>query len=87
MLPLDSGPNLAVGQWIVWWSDLSGGSSSRGKLCMLSYHSCHINGTWGEILKLSCGGQATKGWDHFYGGSWPPKTPWKGFDLAIRGLG
>ena len=41
---------------------------------MLSYLSCHIYKTWksmevgGEILKLSYGGQGTKGWDQFYGG-------------------
>ena len=90
MLPLDSGPNLAVGQWIVWWSDLSGGSSSRGKLCMLSYHSCHIYRTWRSIyvlgdLKLSYGGQDTKEWNHFYVGRWPLKTPCKNFNLAIGG--
>ena len=39
----------------------------------------------GWILKLSNDGQVTKGWDHFYGGSWPFKTPCKDFDLAIVG--
>ena len=37
----------------------------------------------GDILKLSNGEQATKRWDHFYGGSWPLKTPCKDFNLAI----
>ena len=38
-----------------------------------------------EILKLPNGGQVTKGWDRFYGGSWPLKTPCKDFNLAILG--
>ena len=42
-LPLDSGPKLAVGQ-LACCSGLPGGSSSRGKLYMLSYHSCYIIG-------------------------------------------
>ena len=39
----------------------------------------------GEILKLSYGGQATKGWDQFYGRSWPLKTPCKDFNSEIGG--
>ena len=36
MLPLDSGPKLAVGQWIAWWSGLPVGSSSSGNfICCL----------------------------------------------------
>ena len=31
------------------------------------------------------GGQAKKGWYHFYGGSWPLKTPCEDFNLAIVG--
>ena len=31
------------------------------------------------------GGQATKGWDHFHGGSFPLKIPCKDFNLAIVG--
>ena len=94
-LPLDSGPKLAVGQWIAWWSGLPGESSSRRKLCILSYHSCHIYRTWKSIYVGGWGGgggfwslqmgQVTKGWDHFYGGSWPLKTPCKDFNLAIVG--
>ena len=93
-LPLDSGPKLTGQQWIAWWSGFPGGSSSRGKLCILYYHSCHIYGTWksiyvgwrgGGILKLSNREQATKGWHHFYGESWPIKTPCKDFNLAIVG--
>ena len=91
MQPLDSGPKLAVGQWIIaWWSGLSGESSSRRKLCNLSYHRCHVVGLGrayrlGGILNLSNRGQGTKGWDHFYEGSWPLKTPCKDFNLAIVG--
>ena len=94
-LPLDSGPKLAVGQWIAWWSGLPGESSSRRKLCILSYHSCHIYRTWKSIYVGGWGGgggfwslqmgQVTKGWDHFYGGSWPLKTPCKDFNLAVVG--
>ena len=94
-LPLSSGPKLAVGQWIAWWSGLPGESSSRRKLCILSYHSCHIYRTWKSIYVGGWGGgggfwslqmgQVTKGWDHFYGGSWPLKTPCKDFNLAIVG--
>ena len=41
---------------------------------------------WGVgVLKLSYGDQAAKGWDHFYGGSWPFKTPLKDFNLATGG--
>ena len=69
-LLLDSGPKLAVGMWIAWWSGLPGGSRSRRKL---------------ETLKLSNGEQATKGWDHFYGGIWPLKAQSKDFNLAIVG--
>ena len=92
-LPLDSGVKLAVGRWIAWWSGLPWGSSNQRKLCILSYHSCHVYRTWKSIyigaggdLKLSNGGQATKGWDHFYAGSWPLKTPCKDCNLAIVGL-
>ena len=90
-LLLNSGPKLAVGKCIVWWSGLPWGSSSGEKLCILSYHSCHIYRTWkrislrGGILKLSNGRQATKGWDHFYGESWALKTPCKDFNLATVG--
>ena len=35
------------------------------------------------ILKLSNGGQATKEWDHFYGGRWLLKTPCKDYNLAV----
>ena len=48
-LPLDSGPKLVVGQWIALWSGLPGASSSRRKLCMFSYHRCHIYNTWKSI--------------------------------------
>ena len=42
----------------------------------------------GEILKLLYGWQATKGWDHFYGESWPLITPFKDFNFATgEGLG
>ena len=54
MLSLDSGPKLAGGQWIVWWSGLPGGSSSKGKLCLLSYHSCQIYRTWNSIELCVC---------------------------------
>ena len=46
MLSLDSGPKLAVRQWIAWWVGLLGGNSSRGKLYVLRYHGCYIYGTW-----------------------------------------
>ena len=85
MLPLDSCPKVAVGQWIAWWSGLPRGSSNRAKLCTLPYHSCQICRTWGEILKLSYRGQVTKGWNHFYGRSWPLKTPCKDLNLTIVG--
>ena len=92
-LPLNSDPKVAVGQWIACWSGLPGESSSRGKHCMLSFHIFHIYRTWksihiswGEILRLSYrGGQVKKGWDHFYGRSWPLKPPCKDFNLAIAG--
>ena len=39
----------------------------------------------GGILRLSNREQATKGCDHFYGGSWTLKAPCKDFNLAIVG--
>ena len=42
-------------------------------------------GEGGWILKLSNGGQASKWWGHFYGGSWSLKTPCKDFNLAVVG--
>ena len=39
----------------------------------------------GGTLKLSYGVQAIKGWDHFYRGILPLKTPCKDFNLAIGG--
>ena len=58
---------------------------------MLSYHSCHIYGSCkgiyvGEYFRVIIGGgQATKGWKHFHGGSSPLETPCKDLNLAIRG--
>ena len=49
MLPLDSGPKLAVGQWKNLVNRFAWGTSSSGELCMLSYQSCHIYGTWRNI--------------------------------------
>ena len=36
-------------------------------------------------MRLSNRGQAIKGWDHAYGGSWPLKTPCKDFNWTIVG--
>ena len=62
---------------------------------MLSYYICHIYVfiglgrayRLGENLKLSYGRgeQSKKGWDHFYGESWPLKVPCKDFTLATAG--
>ena len=94
-LPLYSGPKLALDQVIPWWSGLPGGLAVGGNLvfCFIivvifiwlgrAYRLVGQGG--GGILKLSNGGQATKGWDHFYLGSWPLKTPCKDFNLAIVG--
>ena len=67
------------------WSGLSGGSSSGGKLFMLSYHSCYIYRTWEEILKLSYGGGKPQRMGPFLRDSWPLKTPCKNVNLAIGG--
>ena len=56
MLPHDSGPKLAAGQWIAWWTGLPGGSSSRGKICILSFHSCQI-GWEGGFWSYQMGGK------------------------------
>ena len=64
----------------------------------MSYHICHIYRTWksqhigwggGFWSSYMVGGEGgEKGWEHFYVGSWPLKTPCKDFNLAIvRGLG
>ena len=90
-LPLDSSPKLAVGQWIAWWSGLPGGSNSRGRLflfCLIIvviFMGLGRAYRLGWILKLWNSRQASKGWDHFYGWSWPLKTPCKDFNLAIVG--
>ena len=43
-------------------------------------------GYWGFwSYQMGWGGQGTKGWHYFYGGSWPLKTPWKDFNLAFVG--
>ena len=60
MLPLDSDPKLAVGQWTAWWSGFYGGSSSKEKLCILSNHSCDIydleeNIGWGDFEVIKWG--------------------------------
>ena len=47
-LPLHIGPELAV-RSLTWWSILPGGSSSRGKLYVLSYH---IYGTSKNIKQM-----------------------------------
>ena len=92
MLPLDSGPKLTVVKWIACWSGFPGGSSSSGEFCILPYHSCHVYRTWKGIyvggrgcwiLKLPSGRQVTKGWHHFYGGSWSLKIPCKNLVRAI----
>ena len=90
MLSISSGQRLAVGQWRACWSGLPRGSTNRGKHCMLSYHICHIYRTW-KSIHIGWGrviiwrGQGKKGWDHFYGGSWPLKAPYKDFNLEIVG--
>ena len=70
------------------------GSNSRGKFvfCLVIVfifiglgRAYRLEGGGGRILKLSNRGQAWRGWDHFYGGSWPLKTPCKDFSLAIVG--
>ena len=71
-LPFDSGPKLAVGQWIAWWSGLPGWSSSRGKLFVLClFVFCLI------IVVIFIGGEV--------GGSWFLKKPCKDFNLAVAG--
>ena len=64
---------------------MPGGSSSRGNLTIvvifIGLGRAYRLERRGGILKLSNGGQATKGWDHFYGESWPLKTPCKDFNL------
>ena len=68
-LPHDSGSKLTVGQLIAWRS------SSRGKLCIFSYHRCHIYRTkksrevGGErgILKISMGGKPQRDGTIFMG--------------------
>ena len=94
-LPLDSGPKLAVGQWIAWGSSLPGGSSSRWTIWILSDHSCHIYRTWkdnigwgegGWILKLSNVAASHKGMGPFLCQvSWHLKTTYQDFNLVIVG--
>ena len=96
-LTFDSGPKLAVGQWIAWWSGLPWNLAVVGNsVCCLVIFVIFIGlgraYGLGEILKLSCGGrragagvQAKREWDHFYGGRWPLITPCKDFNLAIVG--
>ena len=91
-LPLDSGLKLAVVQWITWWSCLPWGSRSRGELCILSYHSCHIyrpwksiqvGGFWSYQMRANCKRMGPFLWKNL-----TPQTTCNNFNLAIvRGLG
>ena len=88
MLHLDSGAKLAVGQWIVWWSvclgDLAvGGSFVFYLIIVVIFLGPGRAYSLQGILKLSNVGQGRKEWDHFYGWSWPLKTPSKDFNLTI----
>ena len=89
-LPLDIRPKLAVGQWIASWSGFPGGSSSRGKLGMLSHYSCLIYRTWkssGRDFEVIIWGASYKGMGPFLYG-WHLKRPCKDFNLTIRaGIG
>ena len=60
MLPLDSGP--------VGLNDLAVGGHFACSLIIVAMF-IRLGGGGGGGLKLSYGGQATKGWDHFYEGS------------------
>ena len=57
MLPLDSGPKLAVGQWVACWAGLPWGGNS---LCCLIIFVIFIGlgrpYSLGKILKLGAGG-------------------------------
>ena len=93
-LPLDSGPKLAVGQWIACWSGLPGGSSSRWKHCMSPYQICLIYRTW-KSIHIGSGrfwnylmwreGKPKRDGTIFMRESWPLKKPCKDFNLAIVG--
>ena len=89
-LPLESGPKLDV------CSEFSGDQVCLGDLavggnfvfCLIIVvifiglgRAYRLGGT----LTLSNAGQDRKWCDHFYGGSWPLKTPCKDFNLAIVG--
>ena len=74
MLPLDSGPKLAVGQ--VWLGDLGVGGNSVSCLIMFAiFTGLGRAYRLGDILKIFWifiilgRGQAKKGWEHFYGES------------------
>ena len=91
-LSLDSGSKLAVAQWVAWWSGLPGESSSKRKLAIFRGLGNLLGGVyrlwngWGRGWDFSSYGmRATKGWDCFHRGSWPLKTPFKKFNLAIGG--
>ena len=75
MLSVNSGPKLAVGQCEkvdrFAWGELAVG---RNFAC-LSYHSCHIFGTW----------RSREGTRPFSWGSGPLKKICKDFNVAIRG--
>ena len=98
MLPVDNCTKLAVGQWTAWWSSLPRGLTVGGSLVfcliivviLIGLGRVYRLGEWGgrldfEVMKW---GKATKGLDHFYGGSRSLKTPCRDFNLVIvRGLG
>ena len=89
MLHRDCGPKLAVGQWIAWWSGLLdlavGGNFVFCLIIVVIFIVLERAYRLEGILRLSNRGQATKGWDHFYGGSWTLKALCKDFNLAIVG--
>ena len=96
-LPLNSGPKLAVGQWITCWSGLPGRSSSRGNfLCCLIIVSifiglrraCRFEGGGrggGGDFEVTIWGASYKGMVPFLWERLTPQDTMKDFNLAIGG--
>ena len=97
-LLLNSVPKLIVGQWIIQWRGLFWGELGVGGnfvwCLIIVVIFIGLGGAYkfSEILKSWFGGGG--GWEggkprryrnFFYGGTWPHKTPYKDFNLVIKG--
>ena len=85
-LPVTKGSNKYQTQWLRWgWWGVNLVFCLIIVVIFIGLGRAYRLG-WGhfEVIKW---GTSHKGMEHFYGRSWPLKTPCKNFNLAIVGLG